>query len=77
MLKDPYGDSLHIREKILEELDNKGNDVVLVVHSYGGLCGTNACEGLAKKDREGKNTSVLGVVYLCVSCQCDAFAVRR
>lgn len=76
MLKDPYEDSLHIREKILEELDSKGNDVVLVVHSYGGLCGANSCEGLAKKDREGKNTSVIGVVYLCVSFQSDAFAAQ-
>lgn len=67
VLSDPYEDSLHIRKKILEELDVNGRDVVLAVHSYGGLAGTNACEGLAKKDRAGKDTSVIGVVYLCVS----------
>lgn len=67
VLQDPYEDSVYIKAKILDELDGNKRDVVLVVHSYGGLAGTNACQGLAKKDREGKETSVIGVVYLCVS----------
>lgn len=74
-MEDSFEDSIEIRKKILEELDDNGRDVVLAVHSYGGICGTNACEGLAKKDREGKNTSVIGTVYLAVSA--DPAGFRR
>lgn len=65
-LEDPLEDSREIKKKILEELDDNARDVVLVVHSYGGVCGSDACEGLAKKDREDKKTSVIGTVYLAV-----------
>lgn len=73
-LKDSIEDSNFTREKILEELDNKERDVVVICHSYGGVVCANSCEGLAKKDREGKSTSVIGTIYLCVSTH---FPVRK
>lgn len=65
-LEDSFEDSIEIKRIILEELDEKKRDVVLIVHSYGGVCGSNACEGLSKQDRQGKDTAVIGTVYLCV-----------
>jgi alpha-beta hydrolase superfamily lysophospholipase len=67
VLKDPFEDSIVTKKVILEELDGKGRDVVVVCHSYGGVVTTNACEGMGRKDREDKETAVIGVVYMCVS----------
>lgn len=43
------------------------NDVVLLLHSYGGVVGGAAAHGLGPADRkaEGKKHAVLGLVYLC------------
>ncbi|KAI2778416.1 alpha/beta-hydrolase [Daldinia loculata] len=51
-----------VRE-IVEPLVNGGKEVILFMHSYGGVVGTNAIEGLTRKDREAKGVSG-GVVYL-------------
>jgi pimeloyl-ACP methyl ester carboxylesterase len=50
----------------LEKLVNLGKDVVLVVHSYGGLVGQNAVEGLGRKQRQaaGERGGVINFVYL-------------
>lgn len=42
----------------------KGNDVILATHSYGGVPGSNACEGYLKKDRAGK-AGILGMIFIC------------
>lgn len=51
---------------ILSALDDEGKDVLLVMHSYGGIPGSDACDGLSKGDRakEGKATGVVGLVYI-------------
>ena len=51
---------------VAEKLLDLGKDVVIVMNSYGGLPGTQACEGLSKKEREaaGKPGAVTGLVYL-------------
>ncbi|KAI8966557.1 alpha/beta-hydrolase [Daldinia sp. FL1419] len=51
-----------VRE-IVETLVNDGNEVILFMHSYGGVVGTNAIEGLTRKDCEAKGASG-GVIYL-------------
>ncbi|KAI8675769.1 AB hydrolase-1 domain-containing protein [Fusarium keratoplasticum] len=50
----------------IERLADEGKKVVLVVHSYGGLVGANAVEGLGYKQRlrEGKTGGVILFVYL-------------
>ncbi|KAL2688960.1 hypothetical protein Neosp_003010 [[Neocosmospora] mangrovei] len=50
----------------VERLSDEGKKVVLVVHSYGGLVGANAVEGLGYKQRqrEGKTGGVILFVYL-------------
>lgn len=47
---------------VLERLADEGHMIVLVVHSYGGLVGSNAVEGLgykqrADEDKKGGGTS--------------------
>lgn len=32
-----------------------GEDVVLLMHSYGGVVGTNAIAGLARRERQVRN----------------------
>ncbi|KAF9873852.1 hypothetical protein CkaCkLH20_08586 [Colletotrichum karsti] len=51
---------------VVEKLADEGKEVVLVVHSYGGLVGANAVEGLGYKQRakEGKKGGVITFVYL-------------
>lgn len=50
---------------ILPELEK--SDVVLVVHSYGGIVGGGAAHGLSPADRkaQGKEHAVVGIIYLC------------
>lgn len=46
-------DVLAIHTALLSLLES-GKDIVLVVHSYAGLPGQEACKGLSKKEREGR-----------------------
>lgn len=61
-------DAAHIRQAILSVLDDEAapSDVVLAVHSYGGMPGTSAPQGLGRADRsaQGKHTAVVGLVYM-------------
>ncbi|OTB07051.1 hypothetical protein M426DRAFT_318418 [Hypoxylon sp. CI-4A] len=58
-----YQDDVDTVCKTVEPLVNDGNEVFMLMHSYGGAVGTNAVEGLARKDREAKNLPG-GVVHL-------------
>lgn len=50
----------------LERLADQGKEIVLAVHSYGGLVGQNAVEGLGYKQRAkaGKAGGVIMFVYI-------------
>lgn len=54
-------------KKAIEEAVNKGQDVVVFMHSYGGVVGAEACRGLGKKEREasGKKGGVVRLIYCC------------
>lgn len=56
----------HIRKNIQPLLD-AGKDVVVVMHSYGGIPGGSAVKGLSKVDRQdqGQPGGVSALVYLC------------
>lgn len=54
---------------IAEKLADQGKDIVLVMHSYGGVPGTECSKGLSKADRQeaGKPGGIIRLVYLtCV-----------
>lgn len=59
-------DVVFIREKMLLPLLEDGKDVVLVMHSYGGLPGGAAAKGLSKSERESQGLAggVIGLVFL-------------
>jgi len=52
---------------------DQGSDILILFHSYGGIPGSSACEGLLKSDREtaGKNGGIVHLIY------CAAFAVEE
>ncbi|RYP89246.1 hypothetical protein DL770_004465 [Monosporascus sp. CRB-9-2] len=61
-------DAAHIKAAITAILDDESNprDVVVLMHSYGGIPGSSALKGLSKADRsaQGKGTAVVGIVYM-------------
>ncbi|TKA80492.1 hypothetical protein B0A55_02302 [Friedmanniomyces simplex] len=58
-------DITHIAQTI-EQAADRGEDVVLVMHSRGGHCGSDAAQGLSKTDREkaGKKGGIVRCVFL-------------
>lgn len=54
-----------IRDAILSYVD-KGRDVILVCHSYGGAPASQAVQGLSAKDRKetGEQGAVLKIVFI-------------
>lgn len=58
-------DAAHIR-KTIYELAAAGKDVILVLHSYGGIPGTESAKGMLKKDREAEQKSggIISIVYV-------------
>ena len=59
-------DMQHTRENVLLPLLNDNKEVVVFVHSYGGVVGGAAAAGLSKASRssEGKKGGVIGLLYL-------------
>ena len=54
-------------QAIVKPVVDQGKDVLLVVHSYGGVCGTESVRGLDKASREkdGKKGGVSHLYYCC------------
>ncbi|RFU24005.1 hypothetical protein B7463_g12330, partial [Scytalidium lignicola] len=61
----PQNAVAHI-QKTTSELVAQGKEVVLVMHSYGGIPGTESAKGLLKKDRaaEQKAGGIVSLVYI-------------
>lgn len=59
-------DAEDIRQKNLNDLVAQGKEVVVVMHSYGGIPGTESVKGLARKDRAARNEKggVIALVYI-------------
>lgn len=56
-----------VREAIISTAD-AGNDVVVLMHSYGGVVGSEAAKGLTRLDRGSEareKGSVVRMIYLC------------
>ena len=58
-------DSAHIHG-IVEALANDGKEVLVVMHSYGGIPGTQAVKNLSRKEqqKQGKEGGIIGLVYV-------------
>ncbi|KAF2461886.1 hypothetical protein BDY21DRAFT_368051 [Lineolata rhizophorae] len=56
----------YIREQALKPLLDEGRDVILLMHSFGGIEGSGAAKGLSKAEREveGKKGGVVGMIWL-------------
>ncbi|KAF2450128.1 prolyl aminopeptidase-like protein [Karstenula rhodostoma CBS 690.94] len=59
-------DAEHVRTKFLLPLLDESKDIILVVHSYGGIVGSAAAAGLSKTERltQGKSSGILGLLYI-------------
>ncbi|KAJ5111325.1 hypothetical protein N7532_001860 [Penicillium argentinense] len=59
-------DAEFIRNKYLNDLIAQGRDVIVVMHSYGGVPGTECVKGFARKDlaAQGKPGGVVALVYV-------------
>lgn len=66
-------DSVYLRKKVLEPLLEQGKDIVLFMHSYGGVYGPASLEGISKKERKAKGMKG-GVVALVF---CAAFIAPK
>ncbi len=56
----------YVRSTLLAPLLDEGKDIVIAMHSYGGVVGGSAVQGLSKTERakEGKKGGVLGLVNM-------------
>ena len=59
-------DASTIRQRIISQLD-KGLEVVIIMHSYGGCPGAAAAQGLSKSERQaaGQPGGVIGLIFIC------------
>ncbi|KAL1864006.1 hypothetical protein Daus18300_007971 [Diaporthe australafricana] len=64
---DGFGPDVDALGKVIAEEADRGQDVVVFMHSYGGVVGTQACRGLGKRERgaAGKKGGVVRLVYCC------------
>lgn len=55
-----------LKRSLLPLIDDEGKDVVIVMHSYGGVPGSSAARGLSKAQRrgEGKPGGVVGLIHV-------------
>ena len=55
-----------LKGSLLPLIEDQGKDVVLVMHSYGGVPGSAAAKGLSKaqRGREGKLGGVVGLIHV-------------
>lgn len=60
-----YDDAEHIRKTHLNDLVAQRKDAILVMHSYGGIPGTQSLKGLARKNiaAQGKKGGVVSLIY--------------
>jgi len=59
-------DAAFIEKQLLGPLIDQGNDILLLMHSYGGCPGADAAKGYSKKERTaaGKKGGIIGLVFM-------------
>ncbi|KAI0407384.1 hypothetical protein F4802DRAFT_605557 [Xylaria palmicola] len=60
-----YSNAMHLRSQLTKIID-EGKEIVLVAHSYGGIVGSNAVDGLITEQRasQGKQGGIVLILYL-------------
>lgn len=56
-------DDIAVIRKIVEKMANQGKEIVVLLHSYGGVVGTDALAGLGKKDAAAGG--IIRIIYMC------------
>ncbi|KAF4429400.1 hypothetical protein FACUT_9143 [Fusarium acutatum] len=58
-------DARHIRT-VTTKLADEGHEIILVMHSYGGICGTESTVGVSKIERQvaGKVGGIVHLIYI-------------
>lgn len=53
-------------QKVTSKLSNEGQQIILVMHSYGGIPGTESAKGLSWEIRqaEGKPGGIIALIYV-------------
>ena len=59
-------DSASIRQQLMPLIENDGQDIVMLCHSFGGISGGSAARDLGKtlRSQQGKIGGVIGLVYM-------------
>ncbi|KAL6720746.1 hypothetical protein ACLMJK_002671 [Lecanora helva] len=62
-----YTDAQTIRNQILSLLDDAPQNIIMLLHSYGGIVGTEAVKGLSVHERaaQGLPGGVAHLIYMC------------
>ena len=60
-------DAAFIRSNVIMPQINAGKEVILAMHSYGGLPGAAAGKGLSKKEMTaaGRQGGIIGLIFIC------------
>ncbi|KAI1277409.1 Alpha/beta hydrolase fold-1 [Xylaria sp. FL0933] len=71
------GDIQAVRQ-VVQQLVNDGNEVIVLMHSYGGVAGTSALEGLTRKDiqAQGLPGGVVHLIYVAAFMLCLGQNIR-
>lgn len=72
-----FDDAAAIR-KTVSTLADEGKKIILVMHSYGGIPGSESAKGLAWKTRQqkGKSGGIVSLVYLCAHLVKEGMSVN-
>ena len=64
--KDLYDDIAYISSQLEELVEKAGREVIVIVHSYGGIPGSSAARPFVREGRaqQGKQGGVIGVLYI-------------
>lgn len=61
-----FGEDVAVIRGTASKLIAEGKDVVAVLHSYGGIAGTEALQGFGNDSTDGSN-AVIGLVYMATT----------
>jgi hypothetical protein len=59
-------DCAYLRKRVLIPLINKGTDIILLMHSYGGVYGASSLEALSRetRSRDGRKGGITALVFV-------------
>ena len=64
-------DDIRVAQAQIQQACEKGNDVVVVGHSYGGHIASTSVKGFSCAERGDSTGAVIGLVYLCAFAPVD------